>query len=129
MLAASGSTKMLNSATGVVFGDRHRNVGERLDGAERDRLAGVETGLDDHVDGVAIRRLGGGRRQIGSVDPGRPVDVLGGVELTLERSVGAAIDGNVGTARQLAHRQRVHRHQRLGHVSCDRGDRHDVELR
>ncbi len=108
---------------------RHADVGERPEGAERDRsrLLAAQR-VDDVVDAVLrlerLLRL----RQVGAVEPGRPVDMLGGDQHPAHRPLAAGIDRHLRAAGELDHLQRIPGILGEADIAADRDDAEDVEL-
>ena len=106
-----------------------RDVGQRAERAERDRrrLLGAER-LDDEVDAVLglelHRRLG----QVGTVEAGLAVDMLGGDQLPPHRPLAAGIDRDFGAPGELDDLEGVPRGQAQADIAGDGDDAEDVEF-
>ena len=107
----------------------HGDVGERAEGAERDRARfGSEQRVDEEIDAMLRLEFQLRFRQIGSVEPGRAVDMLGGHGLPSHRADRAGIDRNIGAAGELDHLQRVLGVLGEPDIAGDDDDGEDVEL-
>src|SRR3712207_8292779 len=83
-----------------MFPQNSGDVGERTYGDEGDGFGGPTQRVSDELRRPALVGLEGGLGDLGSLEPTLAVDVLGGVELTLEGGGGAGGHRHVGMTDQ-----------------------------
>ena len=106
------------------------DIGQRPEGAQRDAARGARAqGVDDKIHRMPLLQRHGRFRQVGAIQPGAPMHMLGRDQRPAHGGIAAGKHPHVGPPGQFADLARIQLRQRQRHIAGNGGDAQNLDFR